>query len=126
MPTRRFPSVRSTQPFDEDVCNLLRTQRNRVGLSQDELGKELGVSFQQIQKYERGLNRISFARAAQISAILKVPLDDLAGINGKRLSKAMDTIDFEMLERLGTLEADVKPVALNIMDLINRQAKKRK
>lgn len=126
MPRRRFPGVRSTQPFDEDVGNLLRTHRNRAGLSQDELGKELGVSFQQIQKYERGLNRISFARAAQISAILKVPLDDLAGINGKRLSKAMDTIDFEMLERLGTLEADVKPVALNIMDLINRQAKKRK
>jgi transcriptional regulator with XRE-family HTH domain len=126
MPNRL--NVRSSQPFDKDVGNTMRTHRNRIGISQDELGKVLGVTFQQIQKYEKGSNRLTLGRAVQICQVLKISLDDLAGLNGtgKRAPKAIGSIDFKMLDRLNGLDPEVKPILLNIADLIDRQVKKRK
>lgn len=121
-------NTRSVQPFDKDVGNTIRTHRNRVGLSQEELGRELGVTFQQIQKYEKGNNRLSLRRAVQVCDLFEIPLDELAGVNGtgKKLSRAAEPIDFKTLGKLSELEPRVKLIVLNIASLLDRQVKKRK
>ncbi len=59
---------------DLAVAARLRAQRMRMGISQADLGKELGVSFQQVQKYENGGNRISAGRLFVIAKFLHVPI----------------------------------------------------
>ncbi|WP_039962173.1 helix-turn-helix domain-containing protein [Bartonella elizabethae] len=56
------------------VGKRIRLRRKRLGMSQTTLGNALGISFQQIQKYENGLNRVSAGRLMQISDILNVPI----------------------------------------------------
>jgi len=77
---------------DVHVGRRLREARIAQGLSQTALGQELGVSFQQIQKYERGLNRIGSSRLWDVSNILGVPVsyffEGLAVSEGSRLGDA--------------------------------------
>ncbi|MFA5040804.1 MAG: helix-turn-helix transcriptional regulator [Bdellovibrionales bacterium] len=61
-------------PIDIHVGSRLRMRRNLVGLSQEQLGKSLGLTFQQIQKYERGINRMGSSRLFQIAKTLSVPV----------------------------------------------------
>ena len=56
------------------VCKRLRLRRSLLGLSQENLGEAVGVTFQQIQKYERGANRIGASCLYQFSIILAVPI----------------------------------------------------
>ncbi|MDP1642747.1 MAG: helix-turn-helix domain-containing protein [Phenylobacterium sp.] len=60
-------------PLDVRVGVLIRTRRKEIRLSQEALAKACGVSFQQIQKYEAGTNRISFSRLVEIARALHVP-----------------------------------------------------
>lgn len=62
-------------PVDIHAGARLRLRRNLVGMSQEQLGNALGLTFQQIQKYERGINRISASRLHQICKILNVSVD---------------------------------------------------
>ena len=64
---------RSTR-YDRHVGGRLRLARTSRGLSQSDLGKTLGLTFQQVQKYERGANRISAGRLFEASIILKVEI----------------------------------------------------
>jgi transcriptional regulator with XRE-family HTH domain len=64
---------RSPNPVDKHVGNRVRMRRLMLGISQQNLGGALGVSFQQVQKYENGANRIGASRLQRISEILKVP-----------------------------------------------------
>lgn len=59
---------------DVHVGSRLRVRRSLMGLSQDALADAVGITFQQIQKYERGANRISAGRLFQFSKILEVPV----------------------------------------------------
>lgn len=59
-------------PIDEHVGRRLRLRRTLIGMSQEELGKQLGLTFQQIQKYEKGANRISASRLVEIGRVLGV------------------------------------------------------
>ena len=61
-------------PIDVHVGNRMRTQRLSQSMSQKELGQKLGVTFQQIQKYEKGANRIGAGRLFRIARILSVPV----------------------------------------------------
>jgi len=61
-------------PVDIHVGKRLRLRRSMLGMSQDTLGKEIGVTFQQIQKYERGVNRIGSSRLYDFSRILGIPV----------------------------------------------------
>lgn len=61
-------------PVDVHVGARVRIRRTLLGLSQGELGERLGLTFQQIQKYERGLNRISASRIFDIAHVLGVPV----------------------------------------------------
>lgn len=61
------------KPVDTHVGTLVRERRMAIGLSQEKLGDALGLTFQQIQKYEKGTNRISSSRLMQIANVLGVP-----------------------------------------------------
>ncbi|QQR69044.1 MAG: helix-turn-helix transcriptional regulator [Alphaproteobacteria bacterium] len=61
-------------PVDAHVGSRVRLRRTLVGMSQDKLGHSVGLTFQQIQKYERGTNRIGASRLFQFSEILSVPV----------------------------------------------------
>lgn len=64
-------------PVDVAVGNRVRELRTRAGLSQTDLGVRLGVSFQQVQKYEKGVNRMGASRLIQICDALKVNVNDI-------------------------------------------------
>lgn len=61
-------------PVDVHVGSRVRLRRTLLGMSQEKLGDALGLTFQQIQKYERGANRIGSSRLFKISQILEVPV----------------------------------------------------
>lgn len=61
-------------PIDQHVGRCLRQKRSILGISQEKLAEHVGVTFQQIQKYENGLNRISASRLYEFSKILGVPI----------------------------------------------------
>lgn len=61
-------------PIDIHVGARVRMRRLLLGLSQDKLGDELGVTFQQVQKYERGANRVGASRLFEIARVLTVPV----------------------------------------------------
>ncbi len=63
---------KDAHPVDLYVGSRVRMRRLMMGLSQNELGEALGITFQQIQKYEKGANRIGASRLFDISNILKV------------------------------------------------------
>ena len=69
----RTPSGRPN-PIDEHVGARVRMRRTLLGMSQERLGELLGLTFQQVQKYERGANRIGASRLYDLSRVLDVPI----------------------------------------------------
>ena len=63
--------------IDKYIGKRMRAQRQALGISQEQLGEALGVSFQQIQKYESGINRVSAARLFDLCRALKTPLSSM-------------------------------------------------
>lgn len=61
-------------PIDIHVGSRVRLRRNMLGMSQEKLGESLGITFQQIQKYEKGTNRVGASRLQAIATILSVPV----------------------------------------------------
>jgi transcriptional regulator with XRE-family HTH domain len=61
-------------PVDVHVGGRVRLRRTMLGISQDKLGEGLGLTFQQVQKYEKGVNRIGASRLFEISHLLNVPV----------------------------------------------------
>jgi transcriptional regulator with XRE-family HTH domain len=62
-------------PTDQHVGSRVRMRRKMLAMSQKKLGAALGLTFQQVQKYERGANRIGASRLQQMSHILQVPVE---------------------------------------------------
>lgn len=73
-------------PIDIHVGSRVRLRRNMLGMSQEKLGESLGITFQQIQKYEKGANRVGASRLQAIANVLNVPVsfffEDAPGENG--------------------------------------------
>ena len=65
---------RSAGKPDIEMGKKIRLRRVEQGISQSDLGEKLGVSFQQVQKYEKGVNRVGASRLQQIAAALDVPV----------------------------------------------------
>jgi transcriptional regulator with XRE-family HTH domain len=65
---------KAPNPIDKHVGSRVRMRRMMLGMSQEKLGDALGLTFQQVQKYEKGTNRIGASRLQQISLILQVPV----------------------------------------------------
>ena len=68
---------KAPNPVDKYVGSRVRMRRIMLGMSQEKLGEALGLTFQQIQKYEKGTNRVGASRIKQISEILQVPVSFL-------------------------------------------------
>jgi transcriptional regulator with XRE-family HTH domain len=65
---------KAPNPIDKHVGSRVRMRRMMLSMSQEKLGNSLGLTFQQVQKYEKGTNRIGASRLQQISHILQVPV----------------------------------------------------
>ena len=65
---------KAPNPIDKHVGSRVRMRRMMLGMSQEKLGAALDLTFQQVQKYEKGTNRIGASRLQQISLILQVPV----------------------------------------------------
>src|SRR5438309_207539 len=65
---------KAPNPIDRHVGSRVRMRRMMLSMSQEKLGDSLGLTFQQVQKYEKGTNRIGASRLQQISNILQVPV----------------------------------------------------
>jgi transcriptional regulator with XRE-family HTH domain len=88
---------RSRDPRDADIARRVRALRLQRGFSQTALGSALGVTFQQVQKYESGSNRISAGRLYRIAEVLDAPIPFFYASDEERRS---DT------EPLGGIESD--------------------
>lgn len=97
-------------PIDVHVGGRVRLRRTMLGMSQDKLADSLGLTFQQIQKYEKGVNRIGASRVFEISRVLGVPIqfffDDYDEITGRSYGFAEAGPDdgAAMMELLNTPE----------------------
>jgi transcriptional regulator with XRE-family HTH domain len=79
---------------DENVGMQLRQRRSLLGMSQEKLAEQVGITFQQIQKYENGANRVSASRLYEFSKVLDIPISFF--FEGS--SKANDRKDFSFAE----------------------------
>lgn len=68
------PAIGDPDPMDLHVGARLRLRRTLLGMSQEKLGEAIGLTFQQVQKYERGANRIGASRLFELSQALDVPV----------------------------------------------------
>lgn len=114
-------------PVDVHVGTRVRLRRTLAGMSQDKLGNALGLTFQQVQKYERGANRIGSSRLYQLSQILDVPVsfffDDMpAEITGKATTgasmKGITSKDVRVLRELSELSEAQQKAVLNVIRAI--------
>jgi transcriptional regulator with XRE-family HTH domain len=99
----------SPDPVDIHVGSRVRLRRTLLGMSQEKLGNALGLTFQQVQKYERGANRIGSSRLYHLSQILDVPIsfffDDMTSAKASGMAeKGKQTFEVEKLSRRETLE----------------------
>lgn len=83
---------RSSTPADGELGQRIRLRRVELKMSQAELGEKLGVSFQQIQKYEKGTNRVGASRLSVIAAALNVPVQFFYDVDKK--SREVDSLLF--------------------------------
>jgi transcriptional regulator with XRE-family HTH domain len=86
-------STKAPDPMDIALGAAVRIRRRTIGISQEALAEQCGVSFQQVQKYENGTNRISFSRLVQIARAL-----------GCRVVDLMDVLDAPDRETSGDLD----------------------
>ena len=93
-------STKAPDPMDIALGAAVRIRRRTIGMSQEALAEQCGVSFQQIQKYENGANRISFSRLVQIARALKCRVTDLMDVFDGADSETAQ--DLDMLTRLRT------------------------
>lgn len=77
------PKLGKPSPIDVHVGSRVRLRRTLLGMSQEKLGEAIGLTFQQVQKYERGANRIGASRLHDLARVLDVPVsfffDDMPG-----------------------------------------------
>jgi len=74
MRSEPIANQRSANSVDSHVGSRVRLRRLELGLSQEKLADQLGITFQQVQKYERGTNRIGASRLHQIAIVLQAPI----------------------------------------------------
>lgn len=79
-------------PMDVYIGSRLRLRRTLLGISQDQLAEEMNVSFQQIQKYEKGINRIGAGRLWELAKLLSVPVNYFY----ENLEKTLENLNLEI------------------------------
>lgn len=113
--------------IDMQVGARLRNLRLLQGLSQDKLAQMLGVSFQQVQKYEKGINRLSASRLVQLVSIFNVPVQAFFGAEEERqMPVFMQQNDLAILDHLPRMtDNDKEFLALFVRFLVRYRARTR-
>ncbi len=93
----RIQMALNPDPIDIHVGKRVRLRRTLLGMSQEKLGKAIRLTFQQVQKYERGTNRIGSSRLYQLSQVLDVPVsfffEGLEAEKGEGVSTKRETLE---------------------------------
>jgi transcriptional regulator with XRE-family HTH domain len=105
-------SNKAPDPMDIALGAAVRIRRRSLGISQEALAEQCGVSFQQVQKYENGANRISFSRLVQIARALQCRVVDLLDVLDSPDQE--NTADLDLLTRMRT------PGALELLSAYQR------
>lgn len=96
---------RAANAIDRKLGQRVRTRRLEIGMSQERLAELLGVTFQQVQKYEKGVNRIAASRLHDIAASLDMPVARFfEGLAGARASGVAETTKDYIDDALATPE----------------------
>lgn len=82
--------TRSPTEIDREIGQRIRLARKQAKLSQSELGQSIGVTYQQVQKYENGTDRVAASRLVHIAAVLQVPPAALLSGQGDMEARLMD------------------------------------
>jgi len=98
---------KKSEPMDLALGTTIRLRRRSLDMSQSELADLCGVTFQQIQKYENGSNRISFSRLVRISDALRCRVTDLVG--------PLDNLDVYSQDGMEILHRAARPDAQNLL-----------
>ena len=89
---------KSPNSIDRHIGSRMRARRTMLGMSQEKLAEALGLTFQQVQKYEKGVNRVGAARLLRIANILDVSIDfffeGIAGVHPKGFSGSSVMTEF--------------------------------
>ncbi len=111
---------RSAGDMDLQIGNRIRAYRIDRQMSQDELGKKLNISFQQVQKYEKGTNRISAARLIEIAKMFKTTPHDLLGWDGLgvKVNEPVDIESFKLARAFDGLRDGLKPAFRQLITVI--------
>ncbi len=113
------------RPVDVHVGGRVRARRTLIGMSQKELGKRVGLTFQQIQKYEKGMNRIGASRLWHFSLILGQPISWFFEGIGEQKRKGDDPLAIrEALQLVRYLSACDPDVQKHLAALVNAVAGK--
>ena len=117
-----YKHQRSTTGEDTDIGMRIRLRRIELRMSQHQLGQALGVTFQQVQKYEKGMNRISVSRFLDTCRALKVDPNYLAAWEGKPLNvndvQTNDSVNLRMAQAISLLPIKLRnPVQILIRSL---------
>jgi transcriptional regulator with XRE-family HTH domain len=124
--------ARAADDLDRALGNAIRLRRRSLGLTQEQLASACGISFQQVQKYENGANRVSFSRLVQVARALECRVTDLTGaLDQPEIAPA----DFEFLKLMTlpgavdllrsyeALEPDARRLLVELMaSLLRRRA----
>ncbi|HEV2565972.1 MAG TPA: helix-turn-helix domain-containing protein [Microvirga sp.] len=119
---------KSPSDVDRYIGCQIRLRRTAVGMSQEKLGESIGITFQQVQKYERGMNRVGAARLQSIAHVLGLPIDCFYPSSGTRPHPSENTTtlfkitDDEDAAKLLDAFAGIKKKGLkkNILELVER------
>lgn len=117
---------------DRHVGQRVRAYRLSRGMSQSALGEKIGVTFQQVQKYENGVNRIGSGRLQKIAAILGVPISALFNEEAKGSGAAADRVLTEVLSKPDAMrllwafdaikDSKQRLALVNLVEYMGRQA----
>ena len=123
---------RRPNPIDVHVGSRVRLRRMLLGISQEKLGERLGLTFQQVQKYEKGVNRIGASRLFDLSTVLAVPIsffyEDAPAAEARvqpipGFAEAQSSADSSILEFLSTREGlELNKAFSRIQDVKTRRA----
>jgi transcriptional regulator with XRE-family HTH domain len=111
---KRRPKSDKPNPIDIHVGSRVRLRRTLLGMSQEKLGEAIGLTFQQVQKYERGANRIGASRLYDLSRVLDVPVSFFFDDMNPTVTTAAE-------QRLGGMTPEAPPPAYEADPLMRRE-----
>jgi transcriptional regulator with XRE-family HTH domain len=125
METPKLNDARAADDLDRALGNAIRLRRRSLNMTQEQLASACGISFQQVQKYENGANRVSFSRLVQVARALDCRVTDLTSALDHPQTAAAD-FEFlklmtlpgaiDLLKRYETLAPDSRRLLVDLLD----------